>query len=314
VRRRLGDEVAEVLVEPILGGPFGGDIDGLGVLPTFPELAAWERDHGSLIRGARAAAQAATDAGPMFRRPAAGMISLPAALEAALGPDRVRRGTPVTALRSEGAGFVVRADDQESSANAVVLATPAAASSILLQDLSPAAAAEIASIGAVATGVVLLVYEDGTGDRLPGSAGFVVPRDRAPMRSASFVSRPWPDTSFGSRAVVRCAIGGVGAEDLLRAADEDIVDAVSRHLAAVVPLPPRPLASAVVRWPSGAPRYAVGHLDLVARTHDRLPAGIFVTGDAYRGVGLADAVRDADETAGRLLAFLRRDMEQEPMA
>jgi protoporphyrinogen/coproporphyrinogen III oxidase len=313
-RRRLGDETTEMLIQPLLGGLFAGDIDRLGVRATFPELAEWERDFGGLILGARAAFGNGRSAGPMFLRPAEGVPTLPRALEAALGPGRVRTGHEVTGIRSDGSTFVVR--DLEHPADAVVLATPAWASSAILGDLAPLAAAELASIPYVSTGVVLLVYPAGTAEAMPDATGFVVPRGKAPMTATTFVSRKWPSAAFGDRAVVRCFVGGAGAEDLLDEADEDIVDAVCRHLAAVLPLPNRAEASRVVRWPRAMPQYGVGHLERVERIGSSLPPGIVLAGNAYRGVGVADAVRSADRAAEAVLAHLgaRRSSERETVA
>jgi oxygen-dependent protoporphyrinogen oxidase len=151
---------------------------------------------------------------------------------------------------------------------------------------------------------VLLVYPAGTAGALPDASGFVVPRERAPMTAATFLSRKWPDPAFGPRAVVRCFVGAVGSEDLLDAPDEDIVAAVSEHLAAVLPLPTRATSSVVVRWPKAMPQYEVGHLERVAAIDEMLPAGIFVVGNAYRGVGVADTVRGANDVADRVRAHL----------
>ncbi|HXF37821.1 MAG TPA: protoporphyrinogen oxidase, partial [Actinomycetota bacterium] len=128
VRRRMGDGVAEALVEPLLAGLYAGDADRLSVAATFPELAAWERDHGSLIRGARAALRAAerSDPGPVFVRPVGGVGRLVEALVAAVAPDRVRLEAVARGVRRRGTGYLVDAGaDGELAADAVVVATPA---------------------------------------------------------------------------------------------------------------------------------------------------------------------------------------------
>lgn len=301
-RRRLGDEATEVLLQPLLGGLFAGDVDRLGVRATFPELAAWERDFGGLILGARAAFRKGRSAGPMFLRPTEGVSALPRALEVAIGPERIRTGRATTGIRSEDAAFVV--GDLEFRADAVVLATPAWVSSALLEDLAPVAAAELASIPYVSTGVVLLAYPTGTADALPEATGFVVPRGKAPMTASTFVSRKWPSAAFGDRAVVRCFVGGAGAEDLLDEPEDEIVEAVCRHLAAVLPVPSRAEASRLVRWPRAMPQYEVGHLERVARVESSLPPGIVLVGNAYRGVGVADTVRSANDAAEEVLRHL----------
>lgn len=304
VRRRMGDEVAERLTGPLLGGLFAGDVDGLSVDATFPELARWERAFGSLIRGARAAVKAATDAGPMFLRPEGGVGELPRALLERVGPSRVRLGAPVHAIESDGEAFAVRTARDALHAEAVVLATPAFVAAELVRGIDAPAAEALAGIPYASTGVVHLVYPEGTAETLPEATGFVVPRGRAPMTAATFVSRKWPEVGFGTRAVVRCFVGAVGSEDVLDEPNEDIVEAVCRHLAAFLPLPERADAASVVRWRRSMPQYEVGHLERVRAIEASLPAGIFVTGNAYHGIGVADAVRSAGLTAERVRVLL----------
>jgi len=308
LRRRLGDEATDILVAPLLGGLFAGDVDRLGVAATFPELAGWERDFGSLIRGAKASAKAAREAGPMFLRPVGGTRRLIDALVEAVGVERIRTSTSVTGLGLEGERSVVRADDGAArSADAVVVATPAFVAADLVGEVAGAAARHLAAIPYVGTAVVLLVYPEGTAVALPEATGFVVPSGRAPMTAATFLSRKWLDPALRGRAVLRCFVGAAGSEDVLDASDEDIVEAVCRHLAAVLPLPELPEASRVVRWPRSMPQYAVGHVEGVGAIHDALPAGIVVAGNAYGGVGVADAVRSANEAAERVRAHLLGD-------
>jgi len=304
VRRRMGNEVADALTGPLLAGLFAGDVDRLSVDSTFPELARWERAFGSLIRGARASLVAARDAGPMFLRPKEGVSHLTVALVDAIGDVRIGLGAPVRAVERDGAAFVVQTEADRVAADAVVLATPAFVASELIVGIAPRAAEVLGGIAYASTGVVLLVYPEGTADALPEATGFVVPRGRAPMTACTFLSRKWPEPDFGTRAVLRCFVGAVGFEDVLDAPDEDIVQAVCRHLAAILPLPDRAAASAVVRWPRSMPQFELGHLDRVREIDASLPPGIVVAGNAYLGVGVADAVRSAGEAAERVLVHL----------
>ncbi len=293
LRRRLGDEATDRAVAPLLAGLYAGDVDRLSAPATFPELIAWEAAQGSLIRGSQAARRS-TDraaAGPMFRKPAGGMERLTDALIAELG-DRVRTGRPVVRL------------DELGEADAIVLATPAFETGHLLVGRAPHPAAELAAIPYVSTGTVALVYAEGSQASLPDGTGFVVPRGLAPMTACTWLSSKWPDDGWGTRAVLRCYVGAAGEEDVLDAPDEDLIDACARHVAAVVPLPDRPEHAAVHRWPRALPQFERGHLERVTRIRDGLPAGIFVAGNVYDGVGIPDTVRGAGETAERVAAFL----------
>ncbi len=306
LRRRLGDEATEALVAPLLGGLFAGDVDRLSVRATFPELAAWEREHGSLIRGARAASAAARDRspGPMFVHLRGGLERLPRALLDAIGPDRVRTSTPATSLLASADGLVVATPGGDVDADAVVLTTPARIAAGLVERLAPDASAALGRIPHVSTAVVLLVYAEGTDARLPDSSGFIVPRGRLAMTACTLVSKKWPEPSFGSRAVVRCFVGASGIEELVDQPDADIVEGVARQLSALLPLPERPEVSAVVRWPSAMPQYEVGHLELIDRIERALPPGVFVAGQGYRGAGIPDCVRQGTEAADAAAGFL----------
>jgi oxygen-dependent protoporphyrinogen oxidase len=296
LRRRLGDEATDLAIAPLLAGLHAGDVDRLSAAATFPELVAWEASQGSLIRGAQAAQRSArhADPGPVFLRPRGGMRDVVDALAAELG-DRVRTRAEVTGA---DARLVRLAGGGAEPADAVVLACGAAAAATILGAAAPA---DLPGIPHVSTAVVFLVYPGGTANALPDGTGFVVPRGKAPMTAVTFVSRKWPDAAFGDRAVVRCYVGGAGAEDVLDAQDEDIVEACAHHLGAVLDLP-APAASRVHRWRRAMPQYELGHLDRVRRIRGALRPGIFLVGSAFDGVGVSDIARAAQETAAEVLA------------
>lgn len=50
-RARLGNEVLENLIEPLMGGIYGTDIDKLSLMSTFPNFKEKEEAFGSLIKG-----------------------------------------------------------------------------------------------------------------------------------------------------------------------------------------------------------------------------------------------------------------------
>jgi oxygen-dependent protoporphyrinogen oxidase len=103
---------------------------------------------------------------------------------------------------------------------------------------------------------------------------------------------------------VRCYVGSAGADDVVDAPDAKLVAACERHLLALLPLPEQAERTAVVRWHRAMPQYEVGHLENVARIRSGLPAGIFVTGSAYDGVGIPDCVRGARGAAERAAEHL----------
>ena len=296
LRRRLGDEVTDLAVGPLLTAPTAGDVDRMSIRACFPELERWEASQGSLIRGAQAANRAVRkgpDPGPMFVQPRGGVEALTEALTERLGEHRVRTGSRVTALGS-------------LEADAIVLAVSASEARRLVASIAREAADDLDAIRAASVVVALLVYPEGTASALPDGTGFVAPRGKAPMRSSAWLSSRWPSPSFGTRAIMSCILGGAGDEDILHAADHEIAEACERHLAAVLPLPAHAEHAAVVRWPDAIPQYDLGHVERVARIRDHLPQGIFVVGQSYDGVDVPDVVRAAGEVAAAVIEGNRR--------
>jgi oxygen-dependent protoporphyrinogen oxidase len=317
LRRRLGDGATDALVAPLLGGLLGGDVDRLSVQATFPELATWEREHGSLMRGARAMSAARRPAAvsgggntqgqggapPMFLRLRGGLERLTRALTEHLGPDRIRTGVGVRGVRREGERFVVEHEQGAEQADAVIVTTPSFVTAELLAQVAPEATAGLRDISYASTAVALLVYPDGTDAMLPATSGFIAPRGRLPMTAATVISKKWPDDALGGRAVLRCFIGAAGAEDELAREDEDLLHGVAGALTRIYGLPAEPEAARVVRWPRAMPQYEVGHLERVRAIEVALPPGVVVAGQAFRGVGIPDCVRQGAEAAARVRAM-----------
>ena len=52
-RHRLGNEVVENLIEPLLSGIYAGDIDEMSLMSTFPQMYQIEQKHRSISLGMR---------------------------------------------------------------------------------------------------------------------------------------------------------------------------------------------------------------------------------------------------------------------
>jgi len=124
------------------------------------------------------------------------------------------------------------------------------------------------------------------------------------VTAATLVSRKWPDPTFAGRAIVRGFVGASGMEEVVDATDEELIGRVAEQLAEIYPLPARPECVEVVRWPRAMPQYEVGHLDRLVEIESGLPPGLFLVGQAYRGAGIPDCVRQANEVAESVRGYL----------
>jgi len=306
VGRRLGRQVVERLVDPLLGGVYAGSADHLSLRATVPQLAAAAAGHRSLLRAAREARPAAAPAGPVFAGLVGGLGALPDAVAAASGVD-VRVRTTVRELHRTATGWRLvtgsAADPAAVEADAVVLAVPAAPAARLLRAVAPHAAADLGGVEYASVAVVTLVLDGPAPGR---GSGYLVPATEGrSTKAVTFTSRKWAHLDAGP-AVVRASLGRAGEAAVLQRPDPDLVDVVVRELADVVgPLPPL-LGTRVTRWGGGLPQYAVGHLDLVARVRAAVEPllGLALAGAALDGVGVPACVAGGRRAAAAALAGL----------
>ncbi|MBI2244229.1 MAG: protoporphyrinogen oxidase [Nocardioides sp.] len=311
VRPRFGAGVYDRLVAPLLGGVHAGDPALLSATSTVPEIAAMARSGRSLYRTLRHRRRSAP---PATGRPSAPLVSLRGGLAALtdrlveeLGPDTVLTGTPARAIeRDEDGGYTVRTDRGAFAARQVVLATPAYVAAELVADLAPDAAALLREIGYVDVANVTLAFRRDQVPALPAGTGFLVPPvEDELVVGCSWLSQKWPQPAdAGDHVLLKVMVGRSGDTRWLAMDDAELVRRVREALRRMLGVTADPVESLVQRWPRAMPQYVVGHAARLAALDTALAAapGLLVTGAAYRGVGLAGCVAQADATAASLLA------------
>ncbi|WP_030752556.1 protoporphyrinogen oxidase [Streptomyces sp. NRRL F-5135] len=316
VAERLGREVVDRLVEPLLGGVYAGDAYRISMKSAVPQLFEAVRTHGSLLDAVRAV-QGRTAAAPRPTGPAdavfagieGGVGLLPGAVADAVraAGGEIRTETPVLGLSRTEHGWRVRTDRQTLAADGVVLATPAWSASALLADESPAAAAGLAEVEYASMALVTLAFRRADLAGLPDLSGFLVPPvDGRTIKASTFSTRKWGWVADGAPDlfVLRTSIGRYGEEEQTHRDDADLVDVSLRDLGEAVGLAARPVATEVTRWVGGLPQYPVGHQARVARIREavaKLPA-LRVCGAAYDGVGIPACVASARRAADEIIA------------
>ncbi|MFJ1656712.1 protoporphyrinogen oxidase [Streptomyces sp. NPDC088337] len=316
VAARLGREVVDRLVEPLLGGVYAGDAYRISMRSAVPQLFRAAQTHDSLLEGVReiqAAAAAAQQTGPVFMGIEGGVGRLPLAVAESVRArgGEILTGTPVTELRRQDrTSWQVTAGDRVLHADAVIVAVPAPVAAGLLSAESPEAAAELRAVEYASMALITLAYRRADATTLPEGSGFLVPPvDGRTIKASTFASRKWgwiaeedPDV-----VVLRTSVGRYGETEILQRDDAGLVD-VSRHdLREATGLDATPLETRVTRWTDGLPQYPVGHHARVARIREhvgKLP-GLAVCGAVYDGVGIPACVASAYAAVDQLRGDLR---------
>lgn len=312
VRDRLGDEVADRLVDPLLGGVYAGRADDLSLRATIPALAVALAPGGSLLEAANSLTGVGprpADAPPVFASLRGGLGRLPEVL-AASGRFEVRTGVTVRGIERAGTGFVLHAGavpaTERIDADAVIVAAPAAKAARLVGGLAPDAARELAGMDYASVAIASFVFDaDDAPEVIAGSGLLVAAGERLATKAVTLTSQKWPiDT--GDRLVLRASVGRHGEPEALRLDDTDLLQVVRGDLRTLLGIDAVPEVATVTRWGGGLPQYASGHVERVGRIRAAITAvpALDVCGAAYDGVGVPACIGSARTAVDRVVRDL----------
>jgi oxygen-dependent protoporphyrinogen oxidase len=312
VSRRLGREAYERLIEPLMSGIYAGDGDQLSLQSTFPFLRDWEREHGSLTRGAlalrrkRRAGLRANSKQSIFLTPKRGLGEIVDALQAALHTADFRLGVGIMRLEPVEGGYRLHTSTGEKmQADAVILATPSYASADLLRSVDTELASVLDEIEYVSTATVSLAFDkDGLGHELPGH-GYVIPRreGREPL-ACTWTSTKFPHRAPDGGALLRVFIGRAGQGEEHIANEAELIAIAKRELAETMGVTAEPRFVRAYQWPDAMPQYNLGHPERLERIEKRLATwpGLALAGAAYRGIGIPDCIHSGEQAAAAVLS------------
>jgi oxygen-dependent protoporphyrinogen oxidase len=310
--RHVGEEAARVVLGAFVRGVYAGDSRKLSVDAAFPRMREMEKKHRSLVV-AMAKARGGEAAGAKLWTLARGMGSLTDRLAQSLGSALELRmpALGLSRLPEYGAPtpFTVRfASGEMRSFDAVVVATPAPDAAALLRDLDFEAANALRDIPHAGIAVVALAFRDEAFRSRPDGYGFLVaPGEDLPVLGALFESNLFPERAPKGFTLVRAFLGGVDRPDLLTQLDAKLIGLACEGLDRAVGLKGGPERTWVMRQEGAIPQYTLGHRERVASVMKRLGSfpGLYIAGNAYRGVSVGSIVEDADRVAGWLVHAMR---------
>lgn len=303
ITRRLGAEALDKLGEPLLAGVFNADPDKQSMLATFPNFRKIERDYGSLIKGMRAiqARQTAQSSEPPLVSFKGGMETFAKALSENLTCD-IQLNAPVQTITEIDNGYAIEFNNETLHADQVIVATQADTASHLLKTVAPDTSRYLAKIRYSGIASVTLAYRREDVGHALDAYGVVVPSSvGVEIDGIQFASSKWDHRAPDDIALIRAFFGGPQTRHMLDHDDETALAIVQRELARILNITGQPLSHRLLRWEQGYPQYDVGHLDLVAQIEASLPAGIYLAGNAYHGVGVPDTVHYSQQVAEQIV-------------
>ncbi len=339
VERKFGRDVLENLVDPVIATIFFGDARKMGMESAFPALVEWEREYGSLVRGAwktrnarrskgeaeggitrnrhktKSGSMTITDAFPSMGTFASGMGRLPERLAERLHKE-IRYGVRIAKIaairRSEdnsSRGWQIELSDGDRIASEhLIFGVPAYVVGELLEHEWARLADHLKAIEySPMCGVSCTYDRSKVANRLDGF-GFMVPRAERMRTICTF----WNSSLFPKRApegkVLMTSFAEPEAEgDTSIKSTEQLARAVERENRKILGIEGEPADREIWTHPRALPQYNLGHAKRVIAIGEILRGipGLHLAGNYLKGRSIGECVELAFRVADEVHSQLR---------
>ena len=312
ILRRLGREALEKLIDPMTSGIYAGDPYKMSIKSCFPRIKELEQEYGSLIKALikiqkqKKAAGVSVAPGGTLTSFYDGAQTMTDTLSEKLG-DMVKLGVSVQGISKNGNSYQVHTSDSTIEADIVIAATPAYASAEMLKDLDSGLSDILLNIPYPHVSVVCFGYKREKVKHPLNGFGFLVPY----IEGRKILGNLWDSSVFPNRAseghvLLRTMVGGAKFPEIGELDDDKLFSLVFDELKPILDLTVEPDMVRIYRWDRAIPQYLLGHEGILNTLDDILKKypGLYLTGNAYRGIGINDCIENGYRVADEILKKL----------
>ena len=307
IRRRLGDEVMDRLVGPLLGGINAGDADDLCLESGVPQLFNASQGDFSLVRSIQnfLENQNRDPASPVFLTHPDGLQTVVKRLEQEIDSN-IQRKERVKSVGISDNSIIINGS-QEHQTDAVILCIPAFAAAEILHGSCPRTSNLLEGIQYASMAFITFAFKKDDVPEFNGS-GFLVGRDEDLLTTAcSWTSEKWAHLKNDNTVFLRLSVGRFDDTEALDMEDNALIETLKLELATLTGIKADPLSTRVTRWPNSFPQYELGHAEKVNAIRQQAALempGMFLAGSPFKGIGLSACIRDGIEQARKAKNFL----------
>lgn len=290
-RRRFGDVVADYLVGPFISGIYAGDPKALLLAEAFPQVLAWEREYGSVLRGFFKGRKKSPYKGIFsFQN---GLGQLAEALGDRLG-DQFVTGARLQGISKQQDAWKLDFGTSSVEAEQVVLALPSYAIAKLLAELDPAASQDLLQINYPPVSVVQAAYpRTAVRHRLDGFGALHNHLEESQGLGVIFSSSLFPGRCPADEVLLTTFVGGARHPERALVRDADLVAAVREDHGRFLGVEADPVFSKVIRWEKAIPQYDAAALPSRKHLAPFAAQGLHLAGNWTHGISVPSCLEKA---------------------
>ncbi len=307
-RARFGNDLLEHMIEPLLAGVYGTDIDKLSLMSTYPNFKETEQEYGSLMKGLMAekkdkpkAPKTKTGAFLQFKD------GLQSFIDRLVNENEKRGGQihfnfDVTAIEKTADGYELTADGGTHHYDEVIVTAPHFQYKRWFKDKE---FEYFKHMEATSVATVVMAFDAEQVKNTIEGTGFVISRNMdTSITACTWTNKKWEHSTPEGKALLRAYVGRPGDFIIHEKSDEDIVRLAREDLDKIMDLDGEPEFTIVTRMMNAMPNYFVGHKYIIDEIQEYAAEnypGLHLIGASHYAVGLPDCVQTAKNTAEKIL-------------
>ena len=284
--RRIGKKWADNLIDPLVSGIYAGDCRKLSIKACFPLIDQWEKQSGSLLKGALHNLRHKTQKSPALFSFKNGMETLPLALGERL-KNELLLNQSVTGLKWHNDHIQIHLEGgQFIEVEQVISTLPTYALAPLL-DLQQLVALKYASVCVVNLGYHhLITSKKGFGYLIPSGL-------HTPVLGCVFDSSVFPEQDAENQKRMTVMLGGMHYPEIINKNDDELVALSLKTLKKDLNINKEPTIIHVHKASKAIPQFEMGYLswkkEIEKEIKEQFP-GLILAGSGWAGVSINDCI------------------------
>lgn len=307
-RARLGNEVLENMIEPLLSGVYSTDIDQLSLMSTYPNFKKTESYYGSLMKGLnlerRNKPKAPKTKVGQFLQFSGGLQSF---IDRLVEVNKEQGGkihfnSDVEAITKNEHGYTLTVNGEASDYDEVIVTTPHFQYKRWFDDKE---FEYFNHMPATSVATVVMAFDESQVQNAIDGTGFVISRNMDTVITAcTWTNKKWAHSTPKGKALLRAYVGRPGDYIVHERSDADIARLAREDLDKIMDIEGEAEFEIVTRMPYSMPNYIVGHkrmIDDIQSYVSKTYPGLHLIGASHYAVGLPDCVQTAKDTAEKIM-------------
>lgn len=298
--RRFGKKFADIFLDPLVIGIYGGNARDIVLKAAFGKIYQLEQQHGSLLKAMmkwpRAWMSPRVGILTSFRR---GQVQLTDGL-ADRYKESTRLNVQVDRVTRMPGYFAVTTADTRYEADEIFICAPAYQAALIVKEISPSLAQNLERIRYVPMAVVGLVFPCQALASRPSGFGYLIPSNEGKeILGVLFESNIFPGRCSENEVLLRVMIGGSRHPEILKKSSAELTTLACKEIQATLGVDTAPIETFYVAWSAAIPQYDRTYVEVECQLEEELRKwpGLHLIANYRKGVSINDCIENAYQAA-----------------